>query len=248
MMGFTSFAFIEARLFLRERIAMLAVFALPIALVVGFGQIPGFGTPSKSLDGQVGTEYIASVAIAIALATLCLTGVPMAVGQYRERGILRRFAATPVSPFTLLAAKLAVYAVAGIVSVAIVAGVARGAYHVPLPREPGWFVLSVLDGMAALFGLGMLVAAVAPTARASAGLGFLLFFPNMFLAGVYFPSDEMSPALQRAGNFTPLGAALHAIRDSWMGYEPRTEYLVIMAVYAVVAATGAALFFRWESS
>jgi ABC-2 type transport system permease protein len=248
MMGFASFALIEARLFLREKIAMLAVFALPIALVVGFGQIPGFGTPSKSLSGQIGTEYIASVSIAIVLATICLNAVPMTIGQYRERGILRRFAVTPVSPVTLLAAKLIVYALAGLLSVAIVAGVARFGYHVPLPREPGWFVLSVVLGLAALLGLGMLVAAVAPTARAAAGIGFVLFFPNMFLAGVYFPSDEMSPALQRAGNLTPLGSALHAIRDSWMGYEPRTEYLVIMAVYAVVAATGAALFFRWESS
>jgi ABC-2 type transport system permease protein len=248
MEGFASFALVETKLFLREKIAMLAVFALPITLVVGFGQIPGFGTPSKSLSGQIGTEYIASVSIAIVLATLCLNGVPMAVGQYRERGILRRFAATPVSPLTVLAAKLAVYAASAVVSVAVVAAVARVAYHVPLPREPGWFALSLLLGMAALFALGMLVAAVAPSARASAGIGFVLFFPNMFLAGVYFPTDQMSPALQRAGNLTPLGSALHAIRDSWMGYEPRTEYLVIMAIYAVVATTGAALFFRWESS
>lgn len=248
MTGFASFAFIETKLFLREKVAMLAVFALPVALVVGFGQIPGFGTPSKSLGGQIGTEYIASVAIAIVLATICLNAVPLTVGQYRERGILRRLAVTPVNPFTLLGAKLAVYAASCLLSVAIVAVVSRYAYHVPLPREPGWFALSVVDGLAALLGLGMLVAAIAPTARASAGIGFVLFFPNLFLAGVYFPTDEMSPGLQRAGNFTPLGAALHAIRDSWMGYEPRTEYLVIMAVYAVVAALGATLFFRWESS
>ena len=248
MTGFASFAYVEAKLFLREKIAMLAVFGLPVALVIGFGQIPGFDTPDKSLSGQIGTEYVASIAIAIALATICLNGVPMAVGQYRERGILRRLAVTPVNPLTLLTAKLAVYAASGILSVLIVAVFSRFAYHVPLPRQPGWFALSVVLGLAALLGLGMLVAAVAPTARASTGIGFVLFFPNLFLAGVYFPSDQMSPALQRAGNLTPLGSALHAIRDSWMGYEPRTEYLVIMAVYALVAATGAAVFFRWESS
>lgn len=248
MEGFGKFALVETKLFFREKIAALAVFALPVALVVGFGQIPGFSQPAKSLSGQIGTEYIASISVAIVLATLCLNGVPMVVGQYRERGILRRFAATPVSPLTLLAAKLAVYAAAAVLSVAIVAGVARVVYHVPLPREPGWFGLALALGMAALFGLGMLVAAVAPSARASAGIGFALFFPSMFLAGVYFPTDQMSPALQRVGNFTPLGSALHALRDSWMGIQPRTEYLVIMAVYAVVATAGAAIFFRWEST
>jgi ABC-2 type transport system permease protein len=248
MEGFSAFALVEARLFMREKVAALAVFALPVALVVGFGAIPGFGKPAKSLSGQIGTEYIASVSVAIVLATLCLNGVPMAVGQYRERGILRRFAVTPVSPLTLLTAKLAVYAVSAVASVVLVAAIARFGYHVPLPRDPGWFALSLLDGMAALFGLGMLVAAIAPSARASTGIGFVLFFPNMFLAGAYFPADQMSPTLQQIGNFTPLGSALHAIRDSWMGVQPRYEYLVIMAVYALVTAVGAAAFFRWEST
>jgi ABC-2 type transport system permease protein len=126
--------------------------------------------------------------------------------------------------------------------------VARVAYHVPAPAEAGWFVLSLLLGIAALFSLGMLVAAVAPSARASAGLGWLLFFPNMFFAGVYFPAEEMSPLMRQIGNFTPLGAALHAVRDSWMGLAPRPEYLGIMAAYAVIAAALAARFFRWEQA
>jgi len=38
----------------------LAVFGLPVALVIGFGLIPGFGRPQKGLSDQIGTEYIAS--------------------------------------------------------------------------------------------------------------------------------------------------------------------------------------------
>jgi hypothetical protein len=44
----------------------------------------------KSLPGQIGTQYIASIGVAIVLAILGLNGVPMVIGQYRERGILRR--------------------------------------------------------------------------------------------------------------------------------------------------------------
>ena len=132
--------------------------------------------------------------------------------------------------------------------VALVIGVARVAYHVPAPQEAGWFVLSLLLGIAALFSLGMLVAAVAPSARVSAGLGWLLFFPNMFFAGVYFPTEDMSPVMRQIGNFTPLGSALHAVRDSWMGVTPRLEYLGIMAAYAVIAAAVSARFFRWEQA
>jgi ABC-2 type transport system permease protein len=248
MNGFSRLAYVETKLFLRETGAAIAVFGLPVALVIGFGLIPGFGDPQKSLSGQIGTEYIASIGVAIVLATLGLNGVPMVIGQYRQRGVLRRLAVTPVRPLTLLTADLMVWAASAILSVALVVGVARLAYHVPAPVAAGWFVLSVLLGIAALFALGLLVAAAAPTARSAAGLGWLLFFPNMFLAGVYFPTEEMSPVMRQIGIFTPLGSALHAVRDSWMGLAPRPEYLGIMAAYAVIAAAVATRFFRWEQA
>jgi ABC-2 type transport system permease protein len=99
-----------------------------------------------------------------------------------------------------------------------------------------------------VFALGMVAAAVAPTARSAAGIGWLLFFPNMFLAGIYFPTEEMSSTMRQIGNLTPLGSALHAVRDSWMGLDPRPEYLGIMAAYAVIAGALAARFFRWEQA
>ena len=120
MNGFSRLAFVETKLFLREKAATLAVFGLPVALVIGFGLIPGFGQPQKSLSDQIGTEYIASLGVAIVLATLGLNGVPMVIGQYRERGILRRLGVTPVRPMTLLVAKLVVWAVSAILSVALV--------------------------------------------------------------------------------------------------------------------------------
>jgi ABC-2 type transport system permease protein len=248
MNGFGKLALVEGRLFLREKAALIGVFGLPVALVLGFGLIPGFSDPQKGLSDQIGTEYIAALGVAIVLASLGLTGVPMVIGQYRERGVLRRLGVTPVRPLTLLLADLTVWAAAAVLSVALVVAVVRFAFHVPAPAESGWFILSVLLGIASLFAVGLLAAAVAPTARSSAGIGWLLFFPNMFLAGVYFPTEEMSPTMRQVGNFTPLGSALHAVRDSWMGIEPRPEYLVIMAAWALVAATLAARFFRWDQA
>ena len=116
MTGFKKLAFVETKLFLREKAATLAVFALPLALVLGFGLIPGFDKPQKGLSDQIGTEYIASIGVAIVLVTLGLNGVPMVIAQYRERGILRRLAVTPVRPLTLLIAKLTVWAAAAVLS------------------------------------------------------------------------------------------------------------------------------------
>lgn len=246
MAGFSKLALVETRLFLRERVAMIGVFAVPVLLLAGFGLIPGFRDAQKTLGGQPGTEYIASLGIAIVVVSIGLQGVPMTVAQYRERGILRRLGVTPVRPLTMLLAKLAVYAGAAAASALMIVVVSRAAFRVPLPASPLYFAAALVFGIAALFGLGMVVAALAPTARSSTAIGMALFFPNMFLAGVYFPSDQMSPGLRQAGNLTPLGAALHAIRDSWQGAGVRPGYLIVMAGYALVTAGIAARFFRWD--
>jgi ABC-2 type transport system permease protein len=135
-----------------------------------------------------------------------------------------------------------------VLSAALVITLVRLVFHVPVPLAPGWFALGLVLGIAALFSLGMVVTAVAPTSRTATGLGWLLFVPNMFLAGVYFPTENMTPLMRQIGNFTPLGSALHALRDSWMGLAPRPEYLGIMAAYAVIGGALAARFFRWEQA
>ena len=50
MHGFSRLAVVEGKLFLREKAAPIGVFGLPVALVLGFGLIPGFSDPQKGLS------------------------------------------------------------------------------------------------------------------------------------------------------------------------------------------------------
>ena len=91
MSGFSRLAVVEGKLFLREKAALIGVFGLPVALVIGFGLIPGFGDPQKGLSDQIGTEYIAALGVAILergrIAALDTPAglVDSAGGEYRMR-------------------------------------------------------------------------------------------------------------------------------------------------------------------
>lgn len=236
----------ETKLFFREPVQPLLVLALPVLLVVGFGLIPGFGDPSSDLGGQGGTEYIASLGVGIVLAILGLSVLPMSLATYRERGVLRRLRATPVRPRLLLEAQLILVGAAAVVAVALLIGVGVGAFGVAVPRDVAGFVLSVGLGAAALLSIGLLIAALAPTAKAASTTGTVLFFPSAFLAGIYVPRDSFSPLLKHISDVTPLGAVLESVRDTWQGQWPHPVHLVTMVAWTLVAGFAAARTFRWE--
>ena len=89
MNGFGRLALVEGKLFLREKAALIGVFGLPVALVIGFGLIPGFSDPQKGLSDQIGTEYIAALGVAVA-AGAWYTWLIVLHPQWPERQWLMR--------------------------------------------------------------------------------------------------------------------------------------------------------------
>jgi ABC-2 type transport system permease protein len=100
--------------------------------------------------------------------------------------------------------------------------------------------------MAALLGLGLLLAALAPSSRAASAISTLLFFPMMFFAGLWAPREAMSPLLRDVSDATPLGAAVGALQSATEGAWPSALHLLVLAVWAAVCAGLATRLFRWQ--
>jgi len=135
-----------------------------------------------------------------------------------------------------------------VVTVASVAAIVIGmlVFDISVPESLGWFIVSFVLGAVSLLAIGLLIGAVAPTASSAQGIGMLLYFPLLFFAGVYIPLQVMPDGVQTISSYTPAGAAVQALSDSWAGGVPQTSALVVMAAYAIVAGSLAVWFFRWE--
>ncbi|HEY1618762.1 MAG TPA: ABC transporter permease [Streptosporangiaceae bacterium] len=237
----------EFRLFLRDRIGPIWGIGFPLLLLVIFGAIPGFRSPiSPSLPGVSILDAYLPILISFVLAMIALNVIPAALAGYREKGILRRLATTPVGASRVLAAQLSIGASVIAVMVIVLLAVARIAYHVPLPRQVAGFVISVLLASVALLSIGLFIAAVATTGKAASAIGTIIFFPLMFFAGLWLPIASMPSVLRHISHATPLGAAVQALQDSWQGHWPQPLQLVALAAYAIVFALAAARLFRWE--
>jgi ABC-2 type transport system permease protein len=234
----------ELRLAMRDRIAPVGI-ALPVVLLIIFGFIPTFRDAQTSFGGYSAFDIYVPIVILMSMALLAL-GVPAVLTGYREKGVLRRLQATPAGAARVLTAQLLVNLILVVISVMLVLAVARLGYGVALPRQLAGFALSVLLTLAALLGLGLFIAAIAPSTRVSQVIGGLLFYPMLFFSGLWFPIPLMAPALQHVAHATPLGAAWEAMAYSATGHWPPMLPLITLAVYAIALSLAAAKWFRWE--
>jgi ABC-2 type transport system permease protein len=237
----------EAVLYLREPIGAFFGIAFPAILIVVLGKaMPGFTQPSDDLGGQRPIDIYLPIALALAIATVSMVTLLNGLATYRERGVLRRLSTTPVAPSSLLAAQLVVNVAALLLGSVLAYATASVVFTVRPPTNVGGLALSFGLGSAAMCAVALLIAAVMPSTRASSALGSLVYFPMMFVAGVWTPGPTMPEAVRRVADFTPLGAASQAMQASWAGASPRVLHLAVMAAITAGCATAAARLFRWS--
>ncbi len=237
---------VELKLLLREPAAVFFGLAFPPVLVLILGSVPAFRKHDPGLGGARVIDLYTPICTAFVLVIVGATFLPTALAIYRERGVLRRLSTTPLPASRLLAAQLAAAGGFALVAVVAVLVVARLAFGVALPRQIIGYLLAFVLAAGAAFALGLLVAAVAPSGKAGAAIGNILFFPLMFFAGLYVPREAMPQILRRISDFTPLGAGTQALRDASAGAWPHLLHLAVMAGYLALFSVAAARVFRWE--
>jgi ABC-2 type transport system permease protein len=234
----------EWRLLAREPMALFFGVAFPIVLLVVLGMASG--APQRDLGGLTLVQAYVPVVLVFTLAMFAVSVLPTALATYREKRWLRRLATTPVRPARMLGAQAAVQLGLAVGVCAVLLAVARIAFGVALPAQGLGFLLAfVLTGVA-LAGIGLLVAAVAPTARSANAMTTLLWFVLMFFAGLWVPREAMGSVLRGVSDATPLGAGVAALQDAAGGAFPSALHLLVLAAWSVLAWGAASRLFRWE--
>ena len=238
---------VETKLFLREPAAVLWAVVFPSLLLGVLGAFfPGFRDPLEDANGVRLIDLYGPIVLGLCLATLAFATLPAILATYRQFGILRRMATTPVHPGKLVLAQLAVQLMVAVVSASLAIAVGVVAFDIPVPGNPFGFVLAFLLAAASVFAVGLVIGAVAPTVSAGQGIGMAVYFPMLFLAGVYFPRGAMSGTLLTISDLSPTGAGVQALQDAWGGLTPSASNLAVMAAFAIGGSLLAAKLFKWE--
>jgi ABC-2 type transport system permease protein len=243
--GFRELVKVEAKIALRVPMGLALGVLVPVMLLVILSAIPGLKKLAPGSTLTMFTQYI-PVLIGLSLCLIALVSLPIPMVTNRQMGVLRRFATTPAPPSWLLAGQLIINVTLAVMAIIILVAGGVLFFGAHLPSQWAGFVLSALLATAAMFAIGLLITAVAPSPPVAGVLGTVLLYPLLFFAGMWTPKQNLSPLLQHIGNYTPLGAAVQAMDAAMQGSFPPARPLLVMTAYAVVFGVAAIRLFRWD--
>lgn len=228
----------ELRLLRRDPLTLTFVLVFPVVSMLIIGG--SFGTEAdEAFPVNPSHWYVASY-FSVVIGSTGLIMLPVHIASYRERGVLRRFAAAGFPRWSFALAELVLGLVAIAIGGAVLLAAAAPVYGLPAVQDLPRVVLGVVVAAVAFTSLGVLLGTVLPSARAAQAVGLVLFFPS-FLLGVGGPPPAvMSPTLRQVADVLPLKLATDAVREPWLGIGDGTGPLVAVAVLAVVAGALAA--------
>lgn len=237
---------VQAKLFLREPLALFFTIVFPALLLLLLGL--AFGNGNEPFPGtQFGYIDLQVPALAgMILGTIALNTLPSSTANNRERGILRRFKATPMPSWQWMAAEITTNFIVALLGMGLLIVIGRFAFGLRFYGNWGaifiGFTLSALSFMA----FGYLVASLAATPRIATAAGQLLFMPMFFLSGAAMPLNMLPPEIQSVAQWLPMTHIVILMQELWFGRDwPMLSVWVLLGLL-LVGGTLSARLFRWE--
>jgi ABC-2 type transport system permease protein len=237
----------ECKLYFRFPVAAFFTLALLPMILLLLGAIFG-NDPSPVYGGQGFLDVAVPGFIALVIAISALMSLPMAITNYRERGILRRYRATPVSPAAVLGAQLATQFAMTILGMLFLILIGKVLFNLRFEGNIANVLAAFTLGCLSFFSIGMLLAGVLPNTRVGTIVGNVILQPMVYLSGVTIPREVMSKGMQDAIRFNPLTHVATLMQGMWRGdawSQHQTEVIVLGAIF-IVAGLLAVRVFRWE--
>lgn len=236
----------EFILFIREPSAFFFTLMFPLLMMLLFSSIFG-NDPFPDVEfGYV--DFSVSAFMGMVMATAFLMSLTANMAAYREKGILKRFKAAPVSASSVLIGQLlALFAitVAGVILL-LIAGIAF--FNLRLFGNILEFIFVFLLSAASIAAVGFIPASLAPTARSGAIIANTMYFPMLFLSGAALPQSMLPDLLKDVSLVFPLTHAIKLMQEVWLGghFWEFPVHLAVLSGSSLLGLFISAKYFKWE--
>lgn len=175
--------------------------------------------------------------------------IAFAIVTARNKKLLKRLAATPMSRMQYLMSFLLSRLAFFVIEVSVLIGFGTLVFDVPLRGSLASLVFAALLAALSFSALGLLVASRSRTVEAVSGLANLVMLPMWIFSGVFFSAANFPAALQPFIQALPLTASVDVLRAIMLQGTPLSALggeLALITAWLVTTFTLALWIFRWR--
>lgn len=227
----------------RSKTSLFWNFAFPLIWLFLFAFIFGGGSAN-------GVTAMMPGLFAITILAISFAGVSYRLIAEREKGITRRYRATPVRAVTIVLANSSATLVILTIALLLLAGVAWLLFGLRVEGSGPALAFVLLVGAVAFVPLGLVLGSVAPDMRSAPAVANAIFFPLIFLCGAAIPFGLLPEWVQTVGRAIPATYLVEAIDGVMVRGESPGKLagsLLVLLLTAGVGAVSSSVLFRWES-
>jgi ABC-2 type transport system permease protein len=227
---------------------MAAVFTLmfPVVFLVVVGtSAGGSAVPGTTLRYD---QYTVVDMLTFGLIAACYTNLGIAICLRRESGVLKRMRGTPIAIGSYVGGIIGSVIINVAVLTVLVVGIGMSFYHLHFPVHLLATVVTLLVGIVTFCALGLAVTTIVPNADAAPAVINGIYFPIIFISGVFYPLSNGS-VLSRIADYFPIRHMMTALVSAFEGGPGsglRAGDLLVMLVWAAAALFVTARRFKWE--
>jgi ABC-2 type transport system permease protein len=214
------------------------------------GRPPALGVEPRPLQSQdiTAAAYFVPSILAMALMQLGIFAAIPLVAQ-REKGILKRLSATPLTRTTLVSSNVLMRLLIALIQTVLIVGIGIALFGVEIVGSLAVVAFFIVLGATAFLALGYVIASYARTEESANAMTSVVQFPLMFLSGIFFPIAFMPDWLQPVAALMPLTYLGDALRQTMVGgaaYASLGVDALVLGGWLVVSFLISARFFRWQ--
>lgn len=234
----------ETRATVRDTAGMIVPLALPAALLLANAMVPTAREVVTPSGHTVLDAFLLPMTMAMVASMVAVVNMPSFLATYRRTGVLETLRVTPVRPMGVLWAQVGVSLVQLLLGIAVMLAIGALGLGVRGPVDALLVAGAVAAGIAAHYGVGMLVSIVSPTPNASVAIGLVCFLGMGAVGGMFGPVDALPEPVRAIGTSLPYGAMLQSVQAAWVGQQPQVAPLLALAAWTVVGVVVVALWSR----
>jgi ABC-2 type transport system permease protein len=237
----------EQLLFWRNREAAFFTFLLPVIFFLIFGSV--YGKDFIKRENVKASYFLEAGMIGYGVAATCFAGLGISLVVRRESGVLKRIRATPLPPATYILGVLGSTFVVFLIEAALIIGIGRVLFSVPVPRALLSLLFVLALGALAFAAMGLGITGFVRSAEGSSAVINAVYLPMAIISGTFFTPATYPGFLKAIANVLPLTHYTKITRDVMLHNQPFWTDGVSIAVVLVWGAIGAVCAvwrFRWQ--